>query len=129
MAALLEGGTRLPRWAMTSDQPEFSILKEAGERMTAIQPAGGTIYEAGATVGYYAKRKRGRLTRNHLETIAQYIRSKEREEPAAWLALSSLQIKSYHPSVQLLLEKDSARFERVVEVSDRRGRVVVFRVR
>jgi hypothetical protein len=126
--ALIEGGTRHPRWTLTSAPPTVSLLKEAGERLESMEPSGGVVYEVGATIGYYGGRIRRRLTPNDLDTILRYIDTHEAGWPVVWLALSSLQVDAYHPSVRRLLEVDVPHLQRVFQYEDRRGKVVILRV-
>lgn len=126
---LVENGTRYSRWANTGGMPAASLLKDAGEWLREIKPSGGVVYEVGATTGYYAGRTRRRLTHDDLRTIQRYIATHDILQPAVWLVLSGQDANEYDPSVRTLLDVDVPQFKRLLQLEDRRGKVVIFRVR
>ena len=71
--------------------------------------------------------RRGRLTPNDLPIVRAY--AAKRYQGSVFLALSNILQSSYHPSVAALLYKDSGMLPIVVDLSDHRGRVVIFRLK
>jgi hypothetical protein len=126
---LAEMGSRLPRWALNTARPPCSLLRDAGLRLKAIAPPGSVVYEHGRTVGYYAVQRRARLTCNDLDTVLKYIDRVEDSQTPVWLSLSSLELENYHPSIRALLDAKRAAHAPRIEISDERGKVLVFRLR
>jgi hypothetical protein len=111
------------------DNDPTTLLRDAGLQLKATAPPEGVVYEWGATAGYYAGQRRGRLTLNDLETVLKYIDKHERAGTPVWLALASFQSAFYHSSVRSLLEAREAAFPRIIEVADGRGSAVIYRLR
>jgi hypothetical protein len=126
---LTEMASRYPRWAVSSPSPPVSLLRDCGQRLKAADPSEGVVYEQGATVGYYAGKRRGRLTPNDLDTLLLYLEKHEEPHTPVWLALSSLNAAEYHPSVRALLDADGGKLPVQLDMRDERGRVVVYRIR
>jgi dolichyl-phosphate-mannose-protein mannosyltransferase len=126
---LAEMGSRLPRWALTMDADPATLLRDVGLQLKATRPPEGVVYEWGATAGYYAGQRRGRLTPNDLETLLKYIDKHESGRGPVWLALASFHSPAYHSSVRSLLDAPNGRFPRVAEIADERGRAVIYRLR
>ena len=82
------------------------------------------MYEAGATVGYYAGQFRRRLTHNDLSTIERFIYAKE--TGPVYLVVARFQ--KYHPTVARLIEQEGSPYRPVLIIDDDRGRVVIYRV-
>jgi hypothetical protein len=125
LLGLTESWTRYPRWGLTAPPPAKGLLREAGLRFAAKGLPGGFMYESGATVGYYAGLRRGRIPEaNDLATLVRYIRSHHRGP--VYMALTTQE--RYPPSLEELLRSDAPPFDVVLALEDRRGRVVVYRV-
>ena len=127
---LVEMGSRLPRWSLTTADDPLTLLRDAGLSLKAKGVPGGVVYERGATIGYFAGQRRGRLTQNDLGTISRYIHKVEDERTPVWLAVSRAHSELYHPSVRSLLDSDEETgfLRRVIELSDGRGKVVIYEV-
>jgi hypothetical protein len=121
---LLEQGTRYPRWVLNAGTPQLSILRDAGKQFASLSLPKGVMYESGASVGYYAGQLRRRITANDLSTLERFIHA--RESPPVYFAVSSFE--TYHPTVADLLDPRKSPYPMIVDVSDSRGRVVIYRI-
>jgi hypothetical protein len=121
---LVEQGSRYSRWVMSEETPKSSILRDAGRQFASRSFPTGVMYEDGATVGYYARQRRGRLTTNDFATMNKFMRGHSGEP--VYLAVSSF--GTYHQTVQRLLVREDSPYPVVLELADSRGRVVIYRV-
>ena len=124
-AVVLERGTRSPRWSL-SEETRTSLLKEAGERLHLSRPC--RVFEAGATIGYYAGCRRGRLTSDDLAVLKRYADATTHAGEATFIAVDNEHADTYHESVAALLEKDSAPLTSVLGITDARGQVVIYKL-
>jgi 4-amino-4-deoxy-L-arabinose transferase-like glycosyltransferase len=124
---MAEAGTRYSRWAM-SEVPARSILREAGVWLREAQPAGGTVYEVGATVAYYADRRSQPLWAPSLDALLARVDAEQPPGEPGWIVVSTLH--TFEPSLGALLADDAAhaRLRRVAAIDDSRGRCVVWQI-
>jgi len=130
VACLIEGGTREGRWTLITSPdrpPRETLLRDAGRNFTTLNLPQGSMYEMGATVGFYAKQMRRRITTDvDLPTLVHFM--KHHESGPVYLALTTL--ATYNRSLQELLNthQPPPPFEKVLELADSRGKVVIFRM-
>ena len=129
-SCLIEGGTREARWTLITSPdrpPRETLLRDAGRNFTTLDLPTGHMYQMGATVGFYAKQIRRRITTDvDLPTLVRFV--KHHESGPVYLTLTTL--ATYDRSLQKLLDthEPPPPFEKVLELADSRGKVVVFRV-
>ncbi len=125
--ALAEEWSRYPRWALTGSAPGMTMSREAGLRIAAAGFPHGTMYEDGATVGYYAGHRRGRITPNDLDTVTRYIHRHHRNDPEpVYVAISTF--GTYHPSVAALVNHELDPYRPILTLEDRHGKIVIYQV-
>jgi hypothetical protein len=124
-----EGATRYPRWTLTSSTAQEELLLQAGQALAEHNVPQGVVYENGATIGFYANQRRGRLTSNTLETITSFIR--KQEQIPAFLAVSSFGSSKLDDSVMRLLQQpnNELAWQEVVRVNNGADTVAVFQLR
>lgn len=124
---LVEGSSRHPRWVQSEEYPFGIGLKLAGESLKEQKLKPGVMYEFGATASYYSGMTRRYLTPNKLETVLAYVAKHEPADQPIYFALSSATSPRLDDSVNRLLDKPAAGFEKVVEIKAPEH-VVVYRL-
>jgi 4-amino-4-deoxy-L-arabinose transferase-like glycosyltransferase len=123
-----EGASRYPRWTLTSSNDREQLLVQAGESLANQGVSNGVVYEDGATIGYYAHQRRGRLTPNTLDTITSFIR--KHETAPTYLAVSSFGAAKLDASVRELLDQadEESDWIEIVRIDNGRDTVAVFQL-
>jgi hypothetical protein len=125
---LLEGVTRTPRWMANVTGTQKALFREAGRKLATLEKRPAVVYEIGATVGYYAGQRRGRLTKNELATITQFIDQKESASQMVYLAFA--EAEKLHPTVlELAKSQGNERWQFVFNLEESTQKVSVFQLR
>ena len=137
VGCLIEGGTRQARWAL-SPPPSVSaraLVRDAGRNFAALNLPRGVMYEMwgnvtyffGGTVAYYAGQIRGRVTRDDLSTVVRFM--KHHESGPIYLTISTEETHGLHDkNLEELLNAPHPPFEKVLELANSSGKVIIFRV-
>jgi hypothetical protein len=120
---LLEGVSRYPRWIITGNAPQVSVLRDVGFRLAKKQIPQGIMLEKGATVVYYSGQLRQFLPETDLATLVQYIQHTQNSKPV-YLVVDSFH--HYDPTIKELLSTQTPTFPIVEELREHQNRVRVF---